>query len=205
MTYWRDPEPTEWATYAAKLSQLWHKPKWSKSIFVDGHPPAGVTGARPLHSHLQQLSSNACRVCDRQAHRPFASTAGLAKHVREQHKQHLCHVCLEVTLSSCSRIALQPRLPCLQLNMSCSSKSVTLCSSICLALACLSHNTWAPCHFCVLSVILCLPESISQAHAGTLPCPYGDTSSQAVTAPHAACGQALEGQNLCIKSGVRTA
>lgn len=98
MTYWKEPEPSDWSEYAAKLDQLWHKPNWAKSIYVDNQPPVDVSQTRPLHTHLQQLSAKACRVCDRQAHRPFPSNAALAKHVREQHKQHLCHVCLEVSL-----------------------------------------------------------------------------------------------------------
>lgn len=96
MTYWRDPEPPDWSAYASNLQQLWHKPKWAKSIFVDTQLPAGMPQARTLQSHLQQLSAKACSVCDRHAHRPFPSDAALAKHVREQHKQHLCHICLEV-------------------------------------------------------------------------------------------------------------
>lgn len=98
MTYWKEPQPSDWSEYVAKLDQLWHKPKWAKSIYVDNQPPVVVSQRRPLHTHLQQLSAKACRVCDRQAHRPFPSNAALAKHVREQHKQHLCHVCLEVSL-----------------------------------------------------------------------------------------------------------
>lgn len=106
MTYWTPAQPPDWSSLAATLGQLWHKPKWSKSIYVDDHLLSGAPKGRSLHSHLQQLSAKACTVCDRQAQRPFSSNAALEKHVREQHKQHLCHVCLEVSLSPAAQAPL---------------------------------------------------------------------------------------------------
>jgi hypothetical protein len=98
MAQWIDPEPHDWPQYASRLRQLWHNPKWCRSIFVDDAPVPGVTHNRNLHSRLQHIAARACVVCDPQGHRPFPSNAALTKHVMAQHHQHMCTVCLDVSL-----------------------------------------------------------------------------------------------------------
>ena len=99
MAQWIDPEPHDWPQYASRLRQLWHNPKWCRSIFVDDAPVPGVTHTRNLHSRLQHIAARACGVCDPQAHRPFPSNTALTKHVTAQHHQHMCTVCLDVSLN----------------------------------------------------------------------------------------------------------
>ena len=97
MAQWIDPEPHDWPQYASRLRQLWHKPKWCRSIFVDDAPVPGVTHTLNLHSRLQHIAARACAVCDPQGHRPFPSNTALTKHVTAQHHQHMCTVCLDVS------------------------------------------------------------------------------------------------------------
>ena len=97
MAQWIDPEPHDWPQYASRLRQLWHNPKWCRSIFVDDAPVPGVIHTRNLHSRLQHIADRACVVCDPQGHRPFPSNAALTKHVTAQHHQHMCTVCLDVS------------------------------------------------------------------------------------------------------------
>ena len=97
MAHWIDPEPHDWPQYASRLRQLWHNPKWCRSIFVDDAPVPGVTHTRNLHSRLQHIAARACGVCDPQGHRPFPSNTALTKHVTAQHHQHMCTVCLDVS------------------------------------------------------------------------------------------------------------
>ncbi len=99
MAQWVDPEPHDWPHYASRLRQLWHNPKWCRSIFVDDAPVPGVTHTRNLHSRLQHIAARACVVCDPQGHRPFPSNTALTKHLTTQHHQHMCTVCLDVSLS----------------------------------------------------------------------------------------------------------
>ena len=102
MTHWRDPEPPDWSSFAPKLRQLWHNPKWSSSIYVDDASLAPSAQGAPstglLHSHLQRTSARACSICDPQAHQPFHSNVALSKHVSMQHHQHVCPVCLNVSV-----------------------------------------------------------------------------------------------------------
>ena len=106
MTHWREPEPADWSSFAPKLRQLWHNPKWSSNIYVDDASlalsaqdpsPQGAPSAGHLHSHLQRTSARACSICDPQAHRPFPSNVALSKHVSSQHHRHMCPVCLNVS------------------------------------------------------------------------------------------------------------
>jgi len=97
MAQWIDPEPHDWPQYASRLRQLWHNPKWCRSIFVDDAPVPGVTHTLNLHSRLQHIAARACAVCDPQGHRPFPSNTALTKHVTAQHHQHMCTVCLDVS------------------------------------------------------------------------------------------------------------
>ena len=106
MSHWRYPEPPDWSQYATRLRQLWHNPKWCRSIFVDDAPVPGVAQTQTqsqthgnLHSRLQRIVARACTVCDPQAQRPFPSDAALTKHVTAQHHQHVCSVCLDVSTS----------------------------------------------------------------------------------------------------------
>ncbi|KAL0033761.1 hypothetical protein WJX77_004297 [Trebouxia sp. C0004] len=99
MAQWTDPEPHDWPQYASRLRQLWHNPKWCRSIFVDDAPVPGVTHTRNLHSRLQHIAARACVVCDPQGHRPFPSNSALTKHVMAQHHQHMCTVCLDARRS----------------------------------------------------------------------------------------------------------
>lgn len=106
MSHWRYPEPPDWSQYATRLRQMWHNPKWCRSIFVDDAPVPGVAQTQTqsqthgnLHSRLQRIVARACSVCDPQAQRPFPSDAALTKHVTGQHHHHLCSVCLDVSTS----------------------------------------------------------------------------------------------------------
>ena len=106
MSHWRHPEPPDWSQYASRLRQLWHNPKWCRSIFVDDAPVPGVAQTLTqthtsgnLHSRLQRIAARACTLCDPQAQRPFPSNAALTKHVTAQHQRHLCSVCLDVSTS----------------------------------------------------------------------------------------------------------
>ncbi|KAL0029599.1 hypothetical protein WJX79_007267 [Trebouxia sp. C0005] len=74
MAQWINPEPHDWPQYASRLRQLWHNPKWCRSIFVDDAPVPG-------------------------GHRPFPSNTALTKHVTAQHQQHMCTVCLDARRS----------------------------------------------------------------------------------------------------------
>ena len=106
MAQWIDPEPHDWPQYASRLRQLWHNPKWCRSIFVDDAPVPGVTHTRNLHSRLQHIAARACVVCDPQGHRPFPTNAALTKHVTAQHHQHMCTVCMDVSLTLPARILM---------------------------------------------------------------------------------------------------
>lgn len=106
MTHWKDPEPPDWSNFAPKLRQLWHNPKWSRSIYVDdaslappAHDPSpqGAPATGHLHNHLQRTTAKACSICDPQAQRPFPSNVALSKHVSMQHHWHMCPVCLDVS------------------------------------------------------------------------------------------------------------
>jgi len=120
MAQWADPEPSDWSQYASRLRQLWHNPKWCRSIYVDDAPVPGSTHNHNLHSQLQHIAARACSLCDPQGHRPFPSNVALTKHVTAQHHQHMCTVCLNVSQSLTVSIVscypqMQPSFLCVSL------------------------------------------------------------------------------------------
>lgn len=68
---------------------LWSQPKWARGVYV--HEPAG---SRQLSTHLTQITSCSCSVCDSDGSSPFPSNRALQSHLKAQHGRSICTLCL---------------------------------------------------------------------------------------------------------------
>eukprot|EP00887_Chlorella_sp_A99_P007429 scaffold2.g7429.t1 len=91
---WR-PDLPEWEWYEAHPEAVARSRCFAGgTILADRWRPGGRLSSRLLHD-LERRTSPACSVCDPGAQAPFPTVPQLARHMRDDHGQRMCNLCLE--------------------------------------------------------------------------------------------------------------
>lgn len=92
---WRPDMPSFSEAISSKAS-LWQRRLWARGVLVDDSSAlASRPGQLKLSGQLQAMTSMSCPVCDPSGRRPHPTAKALLMHVQQQHRECVCHVCLE--------------------------------------------------------------------------------------------------------------